>query len=283
MCSQSPQMHPEINASDAFVVAWLPGSEGGGVADVVFRAADGSVAHDFVGTLSFSWPRDPSQTAVNVGDADYAPQWPVGHGLTYADQGDLAALSEEIAAAANALSRKVYFDGGPVPPWQLYVGNGHDAAVPAHGAIATTRGGPGHLELRTSDRRVQEDARSVAWEGGGSGWVYLRADQAIDLERESNADLVLAFDVVVDSPPTDAVHLQFGHFDSARGSIDITDRLGAQGEWTTIRLRLRCFDDAGADMTAIDMPFLLETEGAARLRFSDVKLVSLADGEAPCS
>ncbi len=51
-------IEPELAACDAFVVAWLPGSEGGGVADVLFRKADGSVNYDFVGKLSFSWPRD---------------------------------------------------------------------------------------------------------------------------------------------------------------------------------------------------------------------------------
>ncbi|HEY4974376.1 MAG TPA: glycoside hydrolase family 3 protein, partial [Steroidobacteraceae bacterium] len=43
----------ELNASDAFVAAWLPGSEGAGVADLLFRQADGSVRQDFTGRLSF--------------------------------------------------------------------------------------------------------------------------------------------------------------------------------------------------------------------------------------
>src|SRR3546814_661844 len=45
-----------INLSDAFVAGWLPGSEGKGVADVLFAGADGEPAHDFRGTLSFAWP-----------------------------------------------------------------------------------------------------------------------------------------------------------------------------------------------------------------------------------
>ena len=76
---------PELNASDAFVVAWLPGTEGSGVADVLFRDATGAVGHDFRGRLSFSWPRDPSQTAVNRGDDPYDPLFPYGFGLRYAD------------------------------------------------------------------------------------------------------------------------------------------------------------------------------------------------------
>ena len=79
-------INPELNASDAFVVAWLPGSEGAGVADVLFRNAGGDVGHDFEGRLSFSWPKDALQASVNVGDADYAPLFPYGFGLSYAGQ-----------------------------------------------------------------------------------------------------------------------------------------------------------------------------------------------------
>jgi len=72
----------ELAASDAFVVAWLPGSEGRAVADVLFRNTDGSVAHDFTGRLPYSWPRSPEQGPVNVGDAVYDPQFPYGFGLS---------------------------------------------------------------------------------------------------------------------------------------------------------------------------------------------------------
>ncbi len=84
-------VNPEINAAEAFVAAWLPGSEGGGIADVLFRKADGSIHHDFTGKLSFSWPATPAQSAVNRGDRA-SPLFAYGHGLTYADAGDLPAL-----------------------------------------------------------------------------------------------------------------------------------------------------------------------------------------------
>ncbi|HBM72058.1 MAG TPA: 1,4-beta-D-glucan glucohydrolase, partial [Erythrobacter sp.] len=45
-----------LNAADAFVAAWLPGSEGGGVADMLFAAADGAPAHEFQGLLPTAWP-----------------------------------------------------------------------------------------------------------------------------------------------------------------------------------------------------------------------------------
>ncbi len=73
----------ELAACDAFVVAWLPGSEGGGVADVLFRKANGKVNYDFTGKLSFSWPRTASQTVLNRDDPGYDPLFPHGFGLRY--------------------------------------------------------------------------------------------------------------------------------------------------------------------------------------------------------
>ena len=67
----------EIKDSDAFVVAWLPGTEGNGVSDVLF----GDVAP--TGKLSFSWPVDMANVPVNFDDEDYNPLFKLGYGLTY--------------------------------------------------------------------------------------------------------------------------------------------------------------------------------------------------------
>jgi len=101
----------EINASDAFVAAWLPGSEGGGVADMLFRAPDGSVAYDFHGRLSYSWPRGPDQTPLNVpraGDTEgaeaYDPLFAFGAGMDYAHPFDLGTLPEAMLKVSDATS-----------------------------------------------------------------------------------------------------------------------------------------------------------------------------------
>jgi beta-glucosidase len=83
----------ELDASDAFVAAWLPGSEGRAVSEVLFRAADGSLAHDFAGRLPYSWPRDPGQTPLNVGDTKYDPLFAYGYGLRVTASGDLHPLT----------------------------------------------------------------------------------------------------------------------------------------------------------------------------------------------
>jgi beta-glucosidase len=65
----------QLDEIDALVASWLPGSEGEGVADVLFGR------RPFTGKLPVTWPRTIDQEPINVGDADYDPLYPFGYGL----------------------------------------------------------------------------------------------------------------------------------------------------------------------------------------------------------
>jgi len=64
-----------LDGIDALVASWLPGTEGDGVADVLFGK------RAFTGQLPVTWPRSEAQLPINVGDAAYDPQFPYGWGL----------------------------------------------------------------------------------------------------------------------------------------------------------------------------------------------------------
>ena len=70
-------LDPLMAYADAIVVAWLPGSEGAGITDILFGDAKPS------GKLPHSWPRSMAQIPINCGDANYDPLYPYGYGLTY--------------------------------------------------------------------------------------------------------------------------------------------------------------------------------------------------------
>ena len=91
-------VNAELNAADAFVAAWLPGPEGGGVADVLFRTPGGAVRYEFRGRLPFSWPRSPRPPAVDRRGGEPA-LFPFGYGLKLRDDGYLPPLPEEDTAA----------------------------------------------------------------------------------------------------------------------------------------------------------------------------------------
>ncbi|MFA5989607.1 MAG: glycoside hydrolase family 3 N-terminal domain-containing protein [Sphingomonas sp.] len=70
-----------INLSDAFVAAFLPGSEAGGLADLMVRRPDGKQRYDFSARLPFSWPGGPCADEARRGGA---VQFALGYGLRYA-------------------------------------------------------------------------------------------------------------------------------------------------------------------------------------------------------
>ncbi len=78
-------VNKELNASNAFVAAWLPGTEGAGIADVIFKNSDGTTKNDFKGKLAHSWPIANNQNVLNRFDANYNPLFAFGFGLTYQD------------------------------------------------------------------------------------------------------------------------------------------------------------------------------------------------------
>ena len=65
----------QLSKIDGLVAAWLPGSEGSGVADTLFGR------RPYTGKLPMTWPRTLAQEPINVGDADYDPLYPFGFGL----------------------------------------------------------------------------------------------------------------------------------------------------------------------------------------------------------
>jgi beta-glucosidase len=89
----------QLDKIDALVASWLPGSEGAGVADVLFGR------RPFTGRLSMTWPRTEAQVPINVGDANYQPLYPFGWGLStdsprsrLADAGDSPDVRAALAA-----------------------------------------------------------------------------------------------------------------------------------------------------------------------------------------
>jgi beta-glucosidase len=97
-------VNAEINAADSFVAAWLPGPQGGALADVLFRAPANSAAYDFKGKLPFSWPRSPRAPRPTGSPGRLSgeePLFPFGYGLTYADDGYVAPLPESPGEASG--------------------------------------------------------------------------------------------------------------------------------------------------------------------------------------
>ena len=273
-------VNPEINASDAFVAAWLPGTEAGGIADVLLRKANGDIQYDFHGRLSFSWPRTGAQTAVNLGDKDYNPLFAYGYGLKYSDKGTVAVLSEDaqLGDMAKAQNNTFLKSGEPMLPWRLTM---RDASGTVQVTSSKANSASGVLVMKALDYKAQEDSRLFTFSGDA---VLAIQGEPIDISRESNADMALELQYQVIGDKVATTTLGIGCGEDCMGELEITTELASklnQG-WQVSRLKLSCFADKGAEMTMVDAPFVLSVTGTMQIQMNAIQIVS-NQGDASCS
>lgn len=263
-------VNPFLNTSDAFVAAWLPGSEGGGVADMLFGKAD------FRGKLPYSWPKSSDQTAVNVGDANYDPLFAYGFGLRFADKGDLAPLPEARASVAAADPGVLFIAGKP--------GSGRRLLLGAPGALSTNPG-PELIDARAADRTAQEDSVRLHWTGAGHAVAAIVEDAPVDLSRQTNGDLALELELKVNAAPSAEVSLLMGCGANCAGGFPVRSLLAEaakSGKWTRITVPLRCFEKAGVDMARVETPLTLATAGSLDVTMSSARIVSPSGPQLAC-
>ena len=252
-------VNPEINAADAFVAAFLPGTEGGGVADVLLAQADGRPAHDFRGKLSFSWPRRLDQYVLNRRDPGYDPLFPFGYGLTYGETRVVPPLDESKPKAAGVNQNALFVRGRLVP----------GARLVTSGAVRQTR----------VDRSGQEDSLRLSFAGAGSASIV--EAEPIDITRESNGQLSLLIDYRVTQAAAGDVTLSIAG--GRTGSVPIAGALrSAAADWRQLAVPLRCFADQGVDMAKVGTPFAIATTGTLGVDISGVQILSAPPGPVTC-
>ena len=250
-------VNPQINAADAFVAAFLPGSEGGGVADVL------TGANDFSGKLSFSWPKRPDQTPLNVGDAHYDPQFAYGFGLSYAAPKTTPALPE-VPQTVRYGERNVYLAKGQVwNGYNLFIG---DANAP-HMAYVGTRTvlyGSAAVTLQPG-----ADGIEAQWAGRHDAWVDIAADKPSDVAREANGAMLLSVSLKVNAVPSAPVTLGVGS-----ANVPLTLTPGAN----SINIPLSCFK--AQDLAHTPTVMRLETAGTLDVTLGEVRLSETRPGAA---
>ncbi|HEX5461204.1 MAG TPA: exo 1,3/1,4-beta-D-glucan glucohydrolase [Steroidobacteraceae bacterium] len=272
-------VNAELNASNAFVAAWLPGSEGDGVADVIFRKADGAIGYDFHGKLSFSWPRTPLQFG---SDTPGKPLFPVGYGLTDASNGNLRKLPEASGLPSSAVVDNTSFftSGRTGSGWHWAIADDAGASPVPHGIGASDAR---RLTLTSIDKTKQEDSRRLRWSGTGHSTAEITGATAIDLTRQTNGQLSLGFDYRVEDAPSAEVTLGMACGASCGGTVPIAPALRAapRGQWQRLDVPLACFAAAGQNMRRVLTPFALQTAGKLTLDIANVHLDSGAAATCP--
>lgn len=262
--------NPEINAADAFVAAWLPGTEGGGVADVLVGDAQGRPRNDFRGRLPFSWPKTAAQFGLTHDKPGYDPQFAYGYGLGYADRKTVPMLSEASGVSGAVANLTNYFSRGKVhAPWRLGLSDAGGLT-----RLETTPSGTspeGAVTIEAVDAGgVQEAGRRIRWTGKAPGSVSVTG-APVDLTRQANGDLLVTIAYQLEgAAPAKPVTLSLG--DDAHG-VDVAPALKPGGP-AVLKVRLTCLRDRGADITKVRTPVQLTSAGAFAMTVTSLTLAS---------
>lgn len=265
-----------LNLSDTFIAAWLPGSEGKGVADLLVK---GPRVHDFGGRLSFSWPKSACQVSNNAGELGYAPLFALGYGLRKASRSHLGKLDVSVPAggcgAGNSYPVYGQADRNSFP---LFIRSG--TAVKALGAdLNATFSLPG-VEVRTSQIFTQQDARQLTWSGAAS--FEARGAKPLALPERVSSNAVLRFDLLVSAAPAGPVALGMQCGQACGASVDVTglfSRLAGKGK-QSVKIPIACFVSKGVDLARVDMPFGVSANAALTAAFGNIDIVGGAAGDA---
>lgn len=234
-----------INQADAFVAAWLPGTQGRGVADVLVADKNGKALRDFTGRLPFAWPADGRSPLVS-------PLFPVGYGLSYAEGTTLAPVNEDARVDLSPLgATTAYLVRGKVPaPWHLSL--------------------DGAISQRAVDLSAQEDARQFSWSADGALVIN---GPPVDLTTQAGQGFALLLDWRIDRPSSGPLSISFG---GATLAVRPPARAVAQ-----TRIPLRCFGDAGANLKAVGSPLRITASKGFATTIRNVR-VERADSKVAC-
>ncbi|ANN18396.1 beta-glucosidase [Amycolatopsis orientalis] len=280
-------MNKEINRSDAFVAAWLPGTEGGGVADVLVKGG-------FKGTLPYSWPKSACQTPLNAGAAEYDPLFKLGYGLKTGQGVTVGQLDEttgpvscgSTGGGGTATEDLELFNRTDVAPYKGFIGSAQNWG----GTEIGPDGVASHAEISVvqSDVNVQQDGLKSTWTGTGPAQLYFQNPAGTnDLRGYLNADAALEFDTIVHQAPANrtviSMHCVYPCFSEVNATKLFTDLAGAPK--STVKIPVSCFAN-GLDLENVNTPFLVYTDGQFSASFANVRWVpkGAQDPDArPCS
>ncbi len=266
-----------LNLSSAFVAAWLPGTEGKGVADVLVAGADGKPAHDFRGRLTFPWPGQACPAA------DKPALFKPGYGLGYANAGSVAQLPLDEAQACGQSTTLAIFNLSDMAPFALQLA-ADGQQRPVGGDLNKTTEWPEArpaLRIGTVQVNTQQDAKEVTWLRAAR--LFARNTVATNnLTAMAASGATLQFDVVVKNAAKTPVMLGMGCGKDCGGAIDLSAALASfkPGEKHTIKAPLTCFAAKGADLSRVDVPFSVEAEAPFSAAFTRIRIVSGTAGEA---
>lgn len=268
-----------LNLSSAFVAAWLPGSEGKGITDVLVAGKDGAPAHDFTGTLSFPWPGVPCPAPIDRADPKRPDLFKLGYGLRYAKGASVPRLPEANPDHCGEVTTLPIFNRLDVAPFSLHVA-ANGATQPLGNDLNATLRWPQAqpvVQVRTVQVNTQQDAREVTWLAPAQ--LVARSTSRRNLGALARSNGALQFDVAVQKAATSPVKVTMQCGTGCEGGVDIAPILAtfAPGGKHTVTIPLACFAKQGVDLGAVEAPLVVTADAPFAAAFTRIQVAAKAD------
>jgi beta-glucosidase len=257
----------QLNASDAFIAAWLPGSAVEGIADVIFTKDD-KINHDFTGKLPYSWPKTKDQSVLNFTDSVYDPLFPYGYGLSYSSGAEIGRI--QIANNDPKLDLvNIFLGTASIPGKEFVVTKAGPEFVLKDDFVSTND----KIKITRFDYKRQDDAKNIVFKVDQSLQAFgISAESHVNLSTMKSPFYEIIMRVnTLSNPP---LYFSVGCGNNCRGSIELPTKL--MTDWSTINIPLSCLEKDGLDNTKIQVRGLFLSE--EEINF-DLNSIVIKDGK----
>ena len=257
-----------INLSDAFVVAWLPGTESRGMTDVLVANEDGSVNYDFQGKLPFSWPSDPNQSTIAFYDPASDAEFDYGYGLTYKSPKALASLDESFEKSDDFGDLIEIFSGKFNNPFEGFIQENNSPQIKLSSTNNTTQNEVVQTDFIDVDK--QDDTLRVIFNADGNlNSFHILTTEVVGLEDFQSGFLNFNARVVESSG---AIFLAATCGFGCMGSIDVTSLLVKSQSFDGYSVPLKCLTDKGLDLSKTISPMILFGPADLTIDFKNISI-----------
>jgi beta-glucosidase len=257
-----------LNASDAFIAAWLPGSAVEGIADVIFTK-ENKVHYDFTGKLSYSWPKNKDQSVLNFQDSPYEPLFPFGYGLSYKSDFQLETIQTN-----NNLSKlelvNIFLGTASIPGKEFVV----TKSVPEFVLQDDFTSKNNKIKISRFDYQRQDDAKNILFIDDQSLKAFgISADSSVNLSSMNSPFYEII--IRVNSLDNPDLYFSVGCGNDCNGSFELPTEL--MTDWTTINIPVSCLENDGLDKKNIQVRGLFVSEQGINF---DLSSIIIKDGKA---
>ena len=264
----------EINLSDAFVAAWLPGTESRGMIDVLLKDEGDEVNYDIKGRLPFSWPKTPFQANLNYFDPASDPLFAFGYGLNYSDKLTLEQYDENVDKEQLFGNEIDLLIGSVTDRFIGYIQENNLAQVQISG---TTESQNSIVATDLIDTNKQDDTLRVTFQDSDNLNAFVIISKEImNLNSFEDGYLQLTAKVTNSEKP---IFISAGCGFGCLASIDVSKLLKESQSFTEYSIPFKCLAKEGLDLSKVNVPLVLFGEGPLSIDIQNIKITKEKAGK----